>query len=161
MGFTWEELDKIKPKNAEWNIPLPPTCARCGYNLTGLRQRRCPECGLRFEWQEVRTRMKQIWSRANRLRHANRDARFGLICGAAGWGLLLLLSLSGWRFCMFDLILLATAAAAFVLGAQVLNITRLPIWARDILGKDRPKLWLGLTAMGLGASMVLGLIILP
>lgn len=28
--------------------PAEPLCPRCGYNLTGLRQDRCPECGTQF-----------------------------------------------------------------------------------------------------------------
>jgi hypothetical protein len=28
-----------------------PNCPRCGYNLTGLTENRCPECGVTFECQ--------------------------------------------------------------------------------------------------------------
>ena len=28
-------------------------CFRCGYNLRGLAQPRCPECGLEFEWADL------------------------------------------------------------------------------------------------------------
>ncbi len=28
-------------------------CVRCGYNLRGLAQPRCPECGLEFEWADL------------------------------------------------------------------------------------------------------------
>lgn len=28
--------------------PAEPLCPRCGYNLTGLEEDRCPECGTRF-----------------------------------------------------------------------------------------------------------------
>lgn len=28
-------------------------CVRCGYNLRGLTQPRCPECGLEFEWADL------------------------------------------------------------------------------------------------------------
>ena len=28
---------------------VPPTCPACGYNLSGLTQCRCPECGATYE----------------------------------------------------------------------------------------------------------------
>ena len=32
---------------AKWIVPLPtPGCPQCGYQLTGLKDARCPECGL-------------------------------------------------------------------------------------------------------------------
>lgn len=35
----------------------PPTCIRCGYNLSGLTQCRCPECGSEF-------RLEELWRKA-------------------------------------------------------------------------------------------------
>ena len=32
----------------------PPTCLKCGYNLSGLSHCRCPECGAEF-------RLDQLW----------------------------------------------------------------------------------------------------
>jgi len=32
----------------------PPTCPACGYNLTGLSECRCPECGASY-------RLDQLW----------------------------------------------------------------------------------------------------
>lgn len=31
----------------------PPKCLRCGYNLSGLTQCRCPECGSEFRIDEL------------------------------------------------------------------------------------------------------------
>jgi len=31
----------------------PPTCPKCGYNLSGLTQSRCPECGSEFRLDEL------------------------------------------------------------------------------------------------------------
>lgn len=33
----------------------PPTCLKCGYNLSGLTQCRCPECGCEY-------RLDDLWS---------------------------------------------------------------------------------------------------
>ena len=31
----------------------PPKCPQCGYDLTGLTQCRCPECGREFGFEEL------------------------------------------------------------------------------------------------------------
>jgi hypothetical protein len=36
--------------------PPAPACYRCGYDLTGLPEPRCPECGLDFDWADPRLR---------------------------------------------------------------------------------------------------------
>lgn len=38
----------------EWeSIPHEVLCPLCNYHLRGLSERRCPECGHRFEWADV------------------------------------------------------------------------------------------------------------
>lgn len=34
-------------------ISLDVLCSRCGYNLRGLVEPRCPECGLQFRWRDL------------------------------------------------------------------------------------------------------------
>lgn len=34
-------------------IEVEVVCSRCAYNLRGLAEPRCPECGLQFPWREV------------------------------------------------------------------------------------------------------------
>ncbi len=31
----------------------PPNCPQCGYNMTGLTECRCPECGQRFSIDQI------------------------------------------------------------------------------------------------------------
>lgn len=62
----------------------PPICPACGYNLTGLTQCRCPECGREY-------RLDQLWRvpiHLDQLRHAsgrsttNEEAGFEAIAAA-------------------------------------------------------------------------------
>ena len=32
---------------------VPPTCPRCGYNLSGLTRCRCPECGTEYKLDQL------------------------------------------------------------------------------------------------------------
>ena len=41
--------DDGSPIPAEWEL----TCPTCGYELTGLSVRRCPECGKRFDPHDI------------------------------------------------------------------------------------------------------------
>lgn len=38
---------------ADWRYPHDLPCPSCAYNLRMQREPRCPECGLRFRWQQV------------------------------------------------------------------------------------------------------------
>jgi hypothetical protein len=31
----------------------PPTCQKCGYNMSGLRHCRCPECGVEYDLDQL------------------------------------------------------------------------------------------------------------
>jgi len=44
----------------------PPTCPKCGYNLSGQRLCRCPECGGEF-------RLDELWRSAVMRRHLEDD----------------------------------------------------------------------------------------
>ncbi|HEY7116443.1 MAG TPA: hypothetical protein VH475_07655 [Tepidisphaeraceae bacterium] len=49
------------PQAPDWDaIPHEVTCPLCGYNLRGLADPRCPECGHRFNWPEVTDPEKRL-----------------------------------------------------------------------------------------------------
>lgn len=49
------DLDALLINGApDWErLPFDLCCPRCGYNLRGLPQTRCPECGLKFQWRPM------------------------------------------------------------------------------------------------------------
>lgn len=44
----------VPAQGPDWqNISSQVTCPLCGYNLRGLIEPRCPECGYQFEWRSI------------------------------------------------------------------------------------------------------------
>lgn len=155
MTLSWEDLERIRDRR-EWRIPVPPTCPHCEYNLTGLPSSRCPECGRIFNWRAVQRRAGRIWSAVNALRHADRDARTGLKIAGLGWALVLPLLLlgAGGASCFLRLLGLGAGLIAFILGAQVLRVRRVPGWARCYIEGPPPSLGQGLASMLLGIGLI-------
>jgi hypothetical protein len=155
MSLTWGELDHMQPTG--WRLPLPPTCGRCGYNLTGLTSTRCPECGLTIDWKEVYRRAFRVYYLVRRLKYAHRDTNAALLLSLLGWVLLGsgTMSSSIWVLAMVRLGSFSMALLAAVLGAQVLNLWRVPAWARNYLTGPFPDIRLGTLALVLALSLLL------
>ena len=160
MSMTWGEVERLQP-GREWRLPLPPTCKKCGYNLTGLREDRCPECGSTFTWREVRQRVGRIWGITLRLRHANQDAKTWLIMALSGWFGLGFGHLAGGGMILAIMRLMAFLAALLgvVLGSQVLNLRRVPPWARKYVADPPPSMLLGFATILISMSLFLGFLI--
>ncbi len=164
MSFTWDHLEHLRPKEKdEWKFPLPPTCGECGYNLTGLPQNRCPECGTSFDWREVRQQASETWSLILRLQHANRDAWLGLCLVLGGWVVVGLVRLPFMPPGMHLIDLLAGGAGlvGIVLGCQVFKVRRIPVWARPHFGNREPNQLLGVGALALGLALLIVPWLLP
>jgi hypothetical protein len=160
MSMTWDELEHLRSAG-EWRYPLPPTCRKCAYNLTGLPEERCPECGTAFTWREVQQRVGRVWGMTLRLRHANQDATTGLIIALSAWFALGFARLIGEPFTIGLVSLLALMAAllALVLGSQVLNVRRIPPWARSFVCKPPPSIARGALTMFLAITLFFGVFI--
>ncbi|HSW44773.1 MAG TPA: hypothetical protein VLM89_04295 [Phycisphaerae bacterium] len=184
MSFSWEELDHLRKQ--KWTLPIPPTCRKCSYILTGLPANRCPECGTTFKWAEVHRRAAKTWSAVNRLRHANKDARVGLqisLWAIGVLGVIHLLTL-GKRFGLFsadnvlaavlrtvttiaaqvapaiDFFAMLVAIVVIILGTQVFNIRRVPLSVRPYVGDPKPDLLLGTGTALTGLLLLVGSLVL-
>lgn len=51
--FVWRETAAERARRVKGSTRYAVTCPTCGYNLTGLSEARCPECGTRFTLDEL------------------------------------------------------------------------------------------------------------
>lgn len=163
VSFTWNELEYLGGARDEWRFPIPPTCRKCSYILRGLKEHRCPECGSPFDWREVRKRAAKTWTHMLRLQHANQDSKMGLMLAGIGWVGALLFRLPGLAVAapIANLVACAAGLLAIVLGCQVLNIRRVPAAIRAQISNPPPSIPLGVGAMLLGLSVLLGALLIP
>ncbi len=115
-----------------------------------------------FQWEEVRKRARRIWNLIIRLRDANKDAQLGLIIGFSGWFLLGFINLLKWYNFrpLVAVIVFAGGIISIILGSQVLNIRRVPKWARPYVGNPPPSVLMGAGSMLLGFSQLIGVLVI-
>lgn len=125
--------DPIDPaKSDEW----PPLCPKCGYNLTGLPETRCPECGSSFTRRGLRIQHSILRIQLRNLQ----QSRDWPITGAkfAGVGLVaLVISMATHSTAPGLVVSPLTRIAAFVLaligaglGLTLRRALSLPSWLR-------------------------------
>lgn len=142
----------------EWRGPGPPLCPSCGYNLTGLPEPRCPECGSWFSWSQIQRHSRRVFYDQARLKFADQDAAAGLRFVLAAWvGLPLAWGLRVYVHLflgtMVFLMAVGMGFTALVLGCQVFRVLRLPPAAREQLANP-PNQWLGLAVVALAFALL-------
>ena len=154
------ELDRMTGRT--WTSSLPPICPKCGYNLTGLASRRCPECGGVFRLKDLRRRVLDAQRLLEEVRRAGAAARAGLKVVGAGAVLFLLgRFLGGPGSAMLGRICgVVCGFIAVFLGMSVFRVAQLPEWAREHLESQPDRTLAAVTillAIGLCAVSIIGL----
>lgn len=157
MPIEIEQLEQML--GGEWLEKLPPICLYCGYDLTGLPDNRCPECGRVFLRREVQQQARRMRSLLLQLRNCDDLLRVGLYIGVTGAALMVTLYALGFWHAGFRpfgrAIGLCSGFPAMALGLQVLRIKRLPAWAQACM-EHKPDVMRGIGLAILGAAMVIG-----
>jgi hypothetical protein len=143
----------------EWTEVLPPICLDCGYDLTGLPSRRCPECGNIFIRGEVRQQARRIRNELRQLRTTRDLVRLGWFIGLGTTVAMVGLGLLGFvnrGFASMGAVFGFMAGIPTIgLGLQVLRVLRLPAWARERI-EDGPDIYKGVGLAILGLGMMIG-----
>jgi hypothetical protein len=58
-AFIWRETRAERALRTEVPGAISLNCPRCGYNLRGLREARCPECGTEYTLEELLDHFRQ------------------------------------------------------------------------------------------------------
>jgi hypothetical protein len=51
--FLWRDTPTERTRRVQGKLKSAITCPNCGYNMTGLQECRCPECGSKFTIDEL------------------------------------------------------------------------------------------------------------
>ncbi len=162
MTLDPEHLNRIL---AEEDIRTPPSnegpafhCPGCGYNITGLYSRRCPECGRTIRMREVRRLAADLAWKAMEVEGLNGAMLVGLKIAAVGfalWGLGQALGIAGGAAPFLGRICgMIAGLVSFLLGMGYIRVFRLPLAARQRLS-EQPNPLLALGSVGLGLILML------
>ncbi len=95
--------------NAAEDAPRAPVCPQCGYDLWGIPEQRCPECGFRYQWAAIRRMSAGVCAR--------REAayRSATVCGLLAVVLFLAPALRQWGLAYGDRVFVLTLLLAALL----------------------------------------------
>jgi hypothetical protein len=114
----------------EWQERVSPICPSCSYELRGIPELRCPECGYRPTFAELRDGARQTHLALMELESVRANMRIGwivLACAAAGSPLLRWVGLGG--LTLFLGVFIAIGVVGF--GLQALRIRQLSPQVRE------------------------------
>jgi hypothetical protein len=147
-----------------WARQIPPSCPRCGYNLTGRSSNRCPECGQVYQRRVVDEFAFELQTRMRRLGNMNNLVRMGFKTALVGAGALGLGILRANHTPSLDeagrAVAIICGVMALSLGGNVFRARRLPVWAIEYL-PTAPNFNLGLLTSLFGGLLIALSIAIP
>ena len=155
MALEHREIDRML--GDPWCLEIPPTCLRCGYDLSGTGGNRCPECGTVYVRSVVVEHARRMQTELRRLKNMNSLAKAGFKVVIFGGIVLAVGILRAKQTPSLDEVtrmvaVLCGVPAAF-LGLNVLRVKRLPRWALEYL-PEQPKYFLGVTTAVLAVVLI-------
>ncbi len=155
MPFSRSDLEHLA--GHPWTMEIPPSCPRCGFNLSGTGGNRCPECGITYVRSVVAEFARRMQIEIRSLRNMNDHVKLGAKIAGVG---IVILGLGIWRQTntpsmgeVARLLALIIGVIAFSLGLNVFRVWRLPVWVREYI-PVRPNFSLGVVTALLGVLLV-------
>jgi len=137
VPFEPRDLDRMM--GDPWRMELPPTCPRCGFNLSGTDGNRCPECGITYVRSVITNHARQMQAELRRMSNMNDLAGMGLKVVLAG-GAVLTLGIIRAKYTpslgeVSRLIGVVSGVFGLSLGLNVFRIKRFPLWVMEYIPK--------------------------
>lgn len=140
-----------------WRMELPPTCPKCGFNLSDTGGNRCPECGITYVRSVIAEHARRMQAELRRMSNMNRLVKTGLKFALVGGAILGVGILRAKQTPSLNevarLIGVLCGVPAVSLGLNVFRIKRFPSWVVAYL-PEQPNFGLGVMTAVLGVLLI-------